>query len=75
MKNPIEFLCRLLFHLDLSGPVDDAFRDYARMCGEQPNPDDPYETDAEPAKSRFEESRGIIYIYDIHATISKIEVS
>jgi hypothetical protein len=69
MKKIGKLAADLLFGVDFNMAIDDAFCDYAKMCGDEPGP---VKNESLPEKIEIKKSHGHTYIYDTHATIMEI---
>lgn len=72
MNKILQGVGKLFFDVDFSAAIDDAFRDYAQMSGEEPA--GPPITVTGPENAR-KNPHSIIYIYDTHATNKGMDVS
>jgi hypothetical protein len=75
MKKIFKLLGNLLFNVDFSGAVDEAFNDYARMCGDKSVTESQLKTENHSVKTEIKKTHCVTYIYDTHATIVELSVS
>jgi hypothetical protein len=69
MKKIARLMADLLFGVDFNMAVDEAFRDYARMYGDEAGA---VKNESLPEKIAIKKLHGHTYIYDTHATIREI---